>query len=150
MTSKGRNYLPAEQETLCRAWLQVSLDPIVGNDQKSSNFYDKVAEIFNKEHEYVRFLNSIHWRDTIQKQVSLFCGAYKKAVHNPPSGTNGIDHMRTALELYKLRSKKSAFRLHHCWLILKDAPKWSVAMEPQEAGSEPASVTLAPVSAMAS
>ncbi|ETV74255.1 hypothetical protein H257_11189 [Aphanomyces astaci] len=46
--------------------------------------------------------------------------------------------------------KKSAFRLHHCWLILKDAPKWSVAMEPQEAGSEPASVTLAPVSAMAS
>ncbi|ETV84739.1 hypothetical protein H257_03844 [Aphanomyces astaci] len=58
--------------------------------------------------------------------------------------------MRPALELYKLRSKKSAFRLHHCWLILKDAPKWSVAMEPQEAGSEPASVTLAPVSAMAS
>ncbi|ETV78696.1 hypothetical protein H257_07550 [Aphanomyces astaci] len=131
MTSKGRNYLPAEQETLCRAWLQVSLDLILGNDQKSSNFYDKVAEIFNQEHEARSACSlQINWRDTIQKQVSLFCGAYKKAVHNPPSGTNGIDHMRTALELYKLRSKKSAFRLHHCWLILKDAPKWSVAMEP--------------------
>jgi hypothetical protein len=32
-------YHPTLQETLCRAWLHASLDPIVGNDQKAANFY---------------------------------------------------------------------------------------------------------------
>ncbi|KAF0702151.1 hypothetical protein AaE_016098 [Aphanomyces astaci] len=129
MSNKGRNYLPAEQETLCRAWLHVSLDPIVGNDQKSSTFYEKVAAVYNDKHE-ARTPGSlqIHWRDNIQKHVSLFCGAYKKALHNPPSGTNNNDHLKTAIELYRVRSKKSTFRLHHCWLILKDAPKWQESM----------------------
>jgi len=48
MSGKGRNYHPTQQETLCHAWLHASLDPIVGNDQKAANFYEKVAKFFNE------------------------------------------------------------------------------------------------------
>ncbi|ETV68266.1 hypothetical protein, variant 2 [Aphanomyces astaci] len=32
------------------------------------------------------------------------------------------------MELYRVRSRKATFRLHHCWLIQKDAPKWQETM----------------------
>ena len=46
MASKahGKNWFHLEDEALCRAWLDVSQDPIVGTNQKTEHLYEKVYE----------------------------------------------------------------------------------------------------------
>ena len=43
---RGKNWTNLEDETLCRAWLNVSQDPIVGTNQKIENLYGRIFEKF--------------------------------------------------------------------------------------------------------
>lgn len=69
------------------------------------------------------------WRDSIQKEVTFFCGAYKGATYKQQSGLNADDYVKKALALYQVR-RGFPFKFFHCWMILKDKPKWLDAMTP--------------------
>lgn len=43
---RGKNWTPMEDEALCRAWLEVSQDSIVGTNQRTENLYARIFEKF--------------------------------------------------------------------------------------------------------
>ena len=47
-THKGRNFSADEERSLCRSFLVVSHDPIVGNGQRNSAFWDHITAHFNQ------------------------------------------------------------------------------------------------------
>ncbi|ETV76966.1 hypothetical protein H257_09374 [Aphanomyces astaci] len=130
MKERSKNFTVHEQIQLCQAWLRVSLDPVVGNDQTASNFFGRVAEAFNSNSECTQRTGeslNIHWRDTINKQVACFASALKLSKSIVRSGYNNEQYLADAHEYYKAQKwnkKQASFRLMHCWEILKDQPKW--------------------------
>ena len=42
------NFTPAEDEQLCRSWLEISMDPLTNNSQRKEQFWDRITEKFNK------------------------------------------------------------------------------------------------------
>ena len=45
-TKRGASFSETEQTNLTQAWLECSLDPIHGNDQRGTDFYRKVSDAF--------------------------------------------------------------------------------------------------------
>ena len=46
VTKRGASFSEAEQVSLTHSWIEVSLDPIHGNDQKGADFYKRVSDIY--------------------------------------------------------------------------------------------------------
>jgi len=82
---RGRSWSHAEKMALCRAWLAVSRDPIIGTDQTSGEFYAAVVEAYRRGFDLpagwlprsaaaiVRFM-----RYTLFKNVQLFAAVYAR------------------------------------------------------------------------
>jgi hypothetical protein len=70
---RDRNYLNAEDETLCSAYLNVSKDPIVGASQQGKAYWTRITIYFNEMRKtpIQRSLSSLQhrWGD-IQKDTS--------------------------------------------------------------------------------
>jgi hypothetical protein len=63
---------------------------------------------------------------SIKHDVAKFIGVYKQIVRLNKSGTSAADILRMARELYQTKSAKhSEFTYEHCWLLVKDFPKWA-------------------------
>ena len=131
---RSKNFTKDDQIALCHAWLDMSEDPLVGTDQCSSDFWAKVAVNFNKSMEDSGNVNrsrepngiQLHWRDILQKSVNIFCGAYAKSKHVEKSGYTEQDYIDLALKIYSdSMPKQQAFKLIHCWQILRNKPKWT-------------------------
>jgi DNA-binding XRE family transcriptional regulator len=61
----------------------------------------------------------------IKRDVARFIGIYKQVYNNKESGTSLDDVLRDALELYKVwDAQQHAFVYLHCWIVLKDIPRW--------------------------
>jgi len=82
---RGRAWSHGEKMALCRAWLAVSRDPIIGTDQTSGEFYAAVVEAYRRGFDLpagwlprspaaiVRFM-----RYTLFKNVQLFAAVYAR------------------------------------------------------------------------
>ncbi|CAL5323674.1 unnamed protein product [Camellia sinensis] len=100
---RGGNFTTEEDSMLISAWLNISLDPVQGNEQKSKAYWLRVWEYF---HQYKTFSSN-------RSQTSLMnrCGKTDK------------DKILDAKKLYK-ELYKSSFPFEHCWRELRDQPKW--------------------------
>ena len=130
-TKRGASFSELEQVNLTHAWIEISLDPIHGADQKGADFYKKIAEKFEQKMgtQYTKrspeSLHS-HWRDTIQYNVAKFSSAYAKATSRDVSGYSPDDYIRDAQVLFMAENKtKKPFKAMKCWEILKSHAKWS-------------------------
>ncbi|RHY17412.1 hypothetical protein DYB32_010526 [Aphanomyces invadans] len=88
----------------------------------------------------------IHWRDTINKQVASFASALKLSKSVVRSGYNNEQYMADAQEYFKAQrwnKRQAAFKLMHCWEVLKDQPKWLrlTNAEVAEQAASPAELT---------
>ncbi|KAL9546073.1 hypothetical protein MBANPS3_006838 [Mucor bainieri] len=68
------NWSPAEQSQLCRAWINASLNPIIGTSQTSSQFYDLVKRKFDERmhydgHERSKDAVRKHWLRAISRKM---------------------------------------------------------------------------------
>jgi hypothetical protein len=74
------NYSVEEDLVLVSAWLNVGLDPVKGNEQKSTEYWNRIWEYFhsNKTSDINRSPTSLNHRwTTIQAAVNKFCGYYR-------------------------------------------------------------------------
>ena len=125
---KGKNFNRAEEEQLCRSVLFVSQDRIVGNQQRAGVFWERIAEHYEDHRpDAPRPQRSLETKwGLIKHDVSVFCGVYSQVLRLNKSGTSPEDTLRRSRDLYLQKSaKKQEFAFEHCWLLLKDHPKWA-------------------------
>ncbi|KAF4047145.1 putative Myb DNA binding domain-containing protein [Phytophthora infestans] len=104
---KGRNFIAAEDLNLAASWLDVSQDPVVGDEQKRDAFWSKVHEEFvgrsgaTPSHEQ-RGVHSLHtrWRN-LQAACNKFAGCYAAIVARNESGKTVEDKILDAHVLYR-------------------------------------------------
>jgi hypothetical protein len=86
---KGKNFTIAEDQQLCRSWLNVSQDPVTGTGQKVTAFWKRVFEHYNefKPPGSERSENSVinRWA-VISQAVSKFCGCMAQIENRNKSG----------------------------------------------------------------
>jgi hypothetical protein len=126
---KGRNFSPDEERQLCRSCLHISQDPISGNGQRSTAFWERILNHYNNHLPIgcgPRPSRSLETKwGVIKHDVAKFCGVYKSVVALNESSTSAQDVLERSLELYKVKyPKQLSFTFLHCWLLLKDVPRW--------------------------
>ncbi|KAL4632553.1 hypothetical protein ACB092_04G059600 [Castanea dentata] len=127
--TQGGNFSVEEDILLVSTWLNTSVDPVRGNEQKQETFTAKVWQYFCMHNTYgtKRSSSSLKSRwSTINKKTSKFCGFVAKIEAKSQSDASDKDKLDQAKALYK---DTSGFQFEHCWLLLKNQPKWSVPKE---------------------
>ncbi|CAN1789416.1 Glutathione S-transferase T3 [Linum perenne] len=114
-----------EDECLCRAYVQISEDGIVGNGQPNLTFWQRVRIRFHEQFVGAnRTQESMESRmRTISKSCSAWKGALRKATSRQGSGTTQSDVEYAARRIFMEENTKS-FPFEHCWIIIKDCAKW--------------------------
>ncbi|KAK7837976.1 glutathione S-transferase T3 [Quercus suber] len=138
VTSKrGGNFSVDEDLLLIFAWLNIGMDAVHGTEQKGDKFWTKIWESFCKNNTYgtTRSSTSLSSRwGNINRETSRFAGFMAKVEARNSSGGTDEDKLKEAKELYKStpnpqHGKKLPFVYEHCWVALKNQPKWSVPKE---------------------
>lgn len=137
----GSNFTIEEDKLLVSAWLNISMDPVTGTDQNKTTFWQRVEELFHqsKKGGSNRTENSLMNRwSTIQFSTNKFCTFYAMIQSLNQSGTTEEDKVEAARDMYrKFNDSGSAFQFEHCWVILKNQPKWSLECEKKNQQKEP-------------
>lgn len=87
----GKAFIITENKTLCRSWLAVSQDPIAGNSQTMSIFWEQVLVYFNSQLNGQSNQNRVflsHRWSVMQKVINKFCGFLEQIKLRQQSGTN--------------------------------------------------------------
>jgi hypothetical protein len=49
ISQRMASYMSAEDNVLCKAWLEISIDPICSSEQKGFNYWRKVGKFFHEQ-----------------------------------------------------------------------------------------------------
>uniref|UniRef100_A0A5B7BBA1 Myb-like domain-containing protein n=1 Tax=Davidia involucrata TaxID=16924 RepID=A0A5B7BBA1_DAVIN len=93
-TQRSGNFRNEEDMLLVSAWLNISLDAVQGNEQKSKKYWERIWEYFHKYKKFTseRSPNSLmHRWSAIQLSVNKFCGCYVKIETRHQSGLTEQD-----------------------------------------------------------
>ncbi len=96
-SGRGQSYNVKEDMLLVSAWLNVSLDPVVGSNQSRDAFWKRIEAYYhsNKDFPSTRNKKSMQGRwSTINTMVQKFCGYYAQAVRAKKSGTTAEETVR--------------------------------------------------------
>ena len=91
---RGGKFTVEEDLLIVSAWLNTSMDPIVGSQQKQNVFWDKIYEYFKKEKTSCTSRNAnslMHRWSTIQLKTNKFCGCLAQIERRNESGLNEQD-----------------------------------------------------------
>ena len=135
------NFTKREDVLLTRAFVSVSTDATVGNDQKGTVFWARVKEAFQSlvvaEDVYVAGLEAERdqkslmdrFKRQIQTNVFLFNSSYRIVKKLNPSGTTEDDIFQQAMALFQEENNKQ-FLFAECVPILHEAlPKFNPMMD---------------------
>ncbi|KAL0011821.1 hypothetical protein SO802_006929 [Lithocarpus litseifolius] len=136
-TKRGGNFSVDEDTLLISAWLNISIDVMQGTKQKAENFWEKIWQYFCENNTYgtTRSAGSLQSRwENISRETSRFAGFMAKVEARNKSGGTDEEKLKDAKDLYKVSpalttGKKSTFAFEHCWVLLKNQPKWSMLKE---------------------
>ncbi|XP_013594401.1 PREDICTED: glutathione S-transferase T3-like [Brassica oleracea var. oleracea] len=114
-----RTWTPTDDQVLISSWLNTSKDPVVGNEQRSGAFWQRIAAYFaaspkiavSERREAGHCKQRWH---KINDLVGKFCGAFEAASRERTSGQNEI--------FFNNHNKK--FTLEHAWKELRNDQKW--------------------------
>lgn len=126
-----------EDKRLITAWINTSVDPITGADQKRTSFWGKVAANFNTHAPKGAMQRSgktcnARWNRTYPL-VNKWVGIMDQMERNNVSGSNIEDIMNRAHETFLKRVGRK-FDLEHWYYMLKDQPKWRIFCDTLDEG----------------
>ncbi|XP_013601001.1 PREDICTED: glutathione S-transferase T3-like [Brassica oleracea var. oleracea] len=108
-----KTWTPTDDIVLISSWLNMSKDPVVGNEQSP-----KVAGTEKIEGSQCKQ----RWHK-LNDLVCKFCGAYEAATRERTSGMNENDVVKSAHEIFFSNHEKR-FTLEHAWHELRNDQKW--------------------------
>ncbi|KAK9997568.1 hypothetical protein SO802_022254 [Lithocarpus litseifolius] len=136
---RGSNFSVEEDQLLVSAWLNTSVDAVQSNEQTQNTFRKKIWEFFTQHNTSGTTRTAISLANrwgTINEKTNKFCGCMAKVNGRYQSGITEQDKITNEKALYKEIVKKP-FLLEHCWLMLKDQPKWALITEVRSRASVP-------------
>jgi hypothetical protein len=95
-SKRGSNYTNQEDIQLCKSWIHISNDPIIGNDQPGKTYWERIATDFHKNRDFEsdRTANSLEHRfGIILKECMKFQGYYEEVKRRHPSGVPYQEHV---------------------------------------------------------
>jgi hypothetical protein len=114
--------------------LNVSKDPIRGNDKKHDTFWKEITEEFNRKGDGKRRREvnqlKVHW-SRLKSSITDFNDAWSQIAKVHTSGYSDDMLEEEAQKVYEIRFGKR-FQLVHWWKILKEEPKWCALFEEKE------------------
>ncbi|XP_047331141.1 glutathione S-transferase T3-like [Impatiens glandulifera] len=126
---RTKNFSPEEDLVLVSAWLNTSIDPIIGTDQTNIQYWRKVGSYYKAAIENTKYgprtdkSLTNRW-STIQQAVNKFYGYYTQREGSlRKSGDTGIDVLQDAKKIYH-EIQKTSFRLENYWNKLRFNAKW--------------------------
>ncbi|KAF2592086.1 hypothetical protein F2Q70_00044061, partial [Brassica cretica] len=127
-----RKWTPEDDIFLISSWLNTSKDAVVGNEQRSGDFWSRIAAYFEASKESQATGGDCeqrephhckqHWHRN-NDLVSKFCGAYEAATREKSSGQNDNDVLKLAHQIFYNNHQKK-FTLEHAWKELRNDQKW--------------------------
>lgn len=135
---RGANYTASEDVAICKAYLAVTTDPIVGAEQEKKTYYKRIYEGYVERKPVdacVSPFSSVETRvKAILTGVTRFSGCYASVKAMKKSGVSEEDEIRLATAFYnkkKISHPKEdvgpPFKFLHSWKILRSFPKFSAA-----------------------
>lgn len=129
-------WIMAEDNILCSAYINVGMNPKLGNPHKCLTYWMRFTQYYNR----LRPLTSIErsldqvrgrWR-RVAGLCKRFSRCYNDALSKQASGTNEDDVLRVAHQMYIAKNKNHVFAYEHFWRDLRTKPQWiaEVADEP--------------------
>ncbi|XP_024004314.1 glutathione S-transferase T3-like isoform X2 [Eutrema salsugineum] len=134
-----RQWTPVEDIILISSWLNTSKDPVVGNEQKSGTFWERISNYFAASQKPSGTVNreAIQCKQRWQKineAVCKFSGCYDAATRARTSGQNENDILKMAHEIY-FNDNKKKFTMEHAWKELRFDQKWCDQTSAKKEGS---------------
>ncbi|XP_013589412.1 PREDICTED: glutathione S-transferase T2-like [Brassica oleracea var. oleracea] len=122
-----RTWTVTEDIVLISSWLNTSKDSVVGNEQKSATFWNRVAAYFSaspklagcEKHDGNQCKQRWH---KLNEAVCKFSGEYEAATREKTSGMNDNDVLKLAHEIY-FNNQQKKFSLEHAWNELRNDQK---------------------------
>ncbi|XP_042023026.1 glutathione S-transferase T3-like [Salvia splendens] len=131
-------YTPPETMWLARNYIDVSEDPIIGNQQNGKAFWERIAQKYNagrpegsSECSYVKLRK--HW-GRVQADMSKWNGKWANVVRMWPSGHSEADLVEKAKEAFFTDGKKT-FKYFEVWKLVEKSPKYTSGAEPAATGA---------------
>ena len=103
---RGVKFTVEEDLLLISAWLNTSMDPITGNQQKHNTYWDKIYEYFEKEKTSCISHTAktlMHRWSMIQLKTNKFCGCLAQIEKRNESGLNEQDKVFFFLSLSNVK-----------------------------------------------
>lgn len=118
-----KKWSPEEDKQLTKAMLHVSVDSIVGNNQKSNDYWARIEKYFCSDPKFSRTASTLrsHWH-MISPPTQKFSNLYNRIKAQKSSGWSDDQIIALAREEYA--STGSYFQYEHVWNLVKDEPKW--------------------------
>ena len=134
-----RMWTLVEDMVLISSWLNTIKDPVVGNEQRSGAFWNRIAAYFAASPKVAatEHRESTHCKQRwhkINDQVNKFCGAFEAATREKTSGQNENDVLNRAHEIFFTNHRKK-FILEHAWKELRNDQKWCATATSKNEGS---------------
>ncbi|KAH7857718.1 hypothetical protein Vadar_015836 [Vaccinium darrowii] len=125
-SSRGKSFTPEQDEAICRAYLCITEDPIIGNSQPRSQFWQRVLQQYQeKTNDVQRTEASIKARwQNIQKCCNKFRGCLRSIEALNQSGMTHQNEYDMAKQTYYEDTGKYFSGMDGCWAILEHAIKW--------------------------
>ncbi|KAA1091080.1 hypothetical protein PGT21_050242 [Puccinia graminis f. sp. tritici] len=123
---KAPNYTETEDFEVCRAWVQVSEDPMVGTNQDGNMFWSRVSTLYHEAvPDPIRPVDSLkkRWSNYLQPLINKFRGFVNLVKSRNESGASAEDQLNRALRLYS-QDQQSHFKYLRCYNLLAKSPKW--------------------------
>jgi hypothetical protein len=111
-TRKGKNFYQDKEHQLCRSFLHVLQDPINGNGQRATAFWNRIWKHYKANRpiggeERPSCLLETKW-GAVKHDCAKFGSVYKAVSDCQESSTLLEDVMQRALELYKVKHPKQS------------------------------------------
>ncbi|XP_013594722.1 PREDICTED: glutathione S-transferase T3-like [Brassica oleracea var. oleracea] len=138
--AERRKWSTKEDIILISAWLNISKDPIVSNEQKLGAFWNRIEEYFNSSPQLIGSLPR-EWSQCKQRwgrvnaEVCKFVGCHETALKEQASGESENDVMKAAHNIF-LNDYHVKFTLEHCWRELRFDQKWRSHSQSKEKRKE--------------
>jgi len=126
---RGPKWSEEECIELCRAWMSVSEDPVVGDEQTSASFWARIYDLWCKKCSGAgRTPTALknQWNGKIQPDCQKFAGFFKRSIEAHESGTTLAEIIKATESIF-LEMEKRTFEFIECWKVLKKCQKFQVS-----------------------